>query len=101
MQKFSIRGNLPAKSTVHITASGKGGKRNQFSLITPNPILSMHKHVHSEATYLLRVYQFTTQQVGKGGKRIFILPIMSIHKTCSFKGKLPSEGVPVHNTASG
>ena len=27
----------------------------------------MHKHVHSEATYPLRVHQFTSQQVGKGG----------------------------------
>jgi len=28
----------------------------------------MHKHVHSKATYQLRVHQFTAQQVGKGGK---------------------------------
>jgi len=31
--------------------------------------MSMHKHVHWMATYSLRVYQFRTQQVGKGGKR--------------------------------
>ena len=31
-------------------------------------MLSMHKHVHSKATYILRVHQFTTQQVGKGDK---------------------------------
>ena len=30
--------------------------------------MSMHKQVHSEATYILRVNQFTTQQVGKGDK---------------------------------
>ena len=29
----------------------------------------MHKHVHSKTTYALRVHQFTTQKVGKGGKR--------------------------------
>ena len=45
----------------------------------------MHKHVHSMATYPLRVHQFTTQQVGKGGKgNKFSLitqnPIFSMHK---------------------
>ena len=31
--------------------------------------MNRHKHVHWMATYRLRVHQFTTQQVGKGGKR--------------------------------
>ena len=48
---------------------GKQGKRNKFELITQNPIKSMHKHVHSKATYPLSVHQFTTQQVGNAGKR--------------------------------
>jgi len=48
---------------------GKGGnRRNEFSLITQNPLMSMHKHVHSKATHLLREHQFTTQQMGKGDK---------------------------------
>ena len=73
---------------------GKGGKRNEFSLITQNPILSMHKHVHSKATYNLRVHQFTTQQVGKGGKRdefslITQNPIMSMHKHVRSKATYP------------
>jgi len=29
----------------------------------------MHKHVPSKTTHLLRVHQFTAQQVGKGSKR--------------------------------
>jgi len=29
----------------------------------------MHRHVHSNVTDLLRVHQFTAQQVGKWGKR--------------------------------
>jgi len=44
----------------------------------------MHKDVHSKVTYNLRVHQFTTQQVGKGGKRnklsLIKNPIMSMHK---------------------
>ena len=34
-----------------------------------NPIMSMHKHLHSKATYPLRVHQFTTQQGCEGGKK--------------------------------
>jgi len=80
----------------------KGGRKEQFSLITQNPILSM-QNVHLKATYQLRVHQFTAQQVGKGGKEgtIFSLitqnPILSMH-TCSFKGNLPAESAPVHST---
>jgi len=71
-----------------------------------NPILSMHKHVHSKETYIviLRVHQFTTQQVGK----MEIKEGMSFHstqneyaQTCSFKGNLRPRSAPVHNIASG
>ena len=60
----------------------KEGNRNEVSLINQNLIL---KYVHSKATYLLRVHQFT-QQVGEGCKRRnkFSLsiqnPILSMHK---------------------
>jgi len=48
-----------------------------FSLITQNPIMGMHKHVHLKATYRLRVDQFITQQVGKEVKgKKFIHPIL-------------------------
>ena len=70
------------------------------------PILSMHKHVHSKETYILRVHQFTTQQVGKEDKRRneFSLNTKSnleYAQTCSFKGNLRPGSAPVHNTASG
>ena len=80
---------------------------NEFSLITQNPILSMHQDVHSKATYPLRVHQFTTQQVSEGGKRRnnFSLITQKFNheyaQTHSFKGNLPANSVPVHNTASG
>jgi len=50
----------------------------------------MHKDVHSKATYPLRVHQFKTQQVGKGGKRNkFSLmaqnPIMSMRKHVHYR----------------
>jgi len=35
----------------------------------PRAGAGMQKHVHSKATYPLRVHQFTTQQVGKGSNR--------------------------------
>jgi len=41
-------------------------KKEQISLNTHNPILSMQT-CSSKATYCLRVHQFTAQQVGKGG----------------------------------
>ena len=45
----------------------------------------MHKHIHSVATYPLRVHQVTTQQVGKRGKRKEITlikqnPTLIMHK---------------------
>ena len=47
-------------------------------------MLSMHKRVHSKATHSLRVHQFTTQQVGKGGKRnefsLNTKSMLSMHK---------------------
>jgi len=46
---------------------GKGGKRYGFPLNTKSN-LEYAQIVHSNATYVLRVHQFTTQQVGKGGK---------------------------------
>ena len=63
--------------------------------------MSMHIHVHSKATYSLRVHQFTTQQVGKGGKRKEFHSTQNQYaQTCSFQGDLRAESVPVHNTAS-
>jgi len=54
------------------------------------------------------VYQFTTQQVGKGGNRRNEFSLITQNpmfheyaQTWSFKGNLPPESVPVHNTASG
>jgi len=80
--------NLPTNSApVHKAASGqRRERRNEFSLITQNPIMSMHKYVHWKATYPLSVHQFITQQVSKGGKRrngfslITQNPIMGMHK---------------------
>ena len=50
----------------------------------PGSVTGMHKHVHWKATYRLSVHQFTTQQVGKGGKRnefsLNIKSTMSMHK---------------------
>ena len=51
------------------------------------------------------VHQFTTQQVGKGGKKgmTFTQHTKSNEyaQTCSLIGSLPSESAPVHNIASG
>jgi len=53
-QTFIFKGNLPTKSTSVQNKVGKGGKRsNELPLITQNSIFSMHKHIHSKATYLL------------------------------------------------
>jgi len=52
-------------------------------------------------------YQFTVQQVGKGGKECHHPSYHSLHKiqsymqTCSFEGNLLPESAPVHSTASG
>jgi len=84
---------------------GKGGKEGT-NFHSSHKILSwVCKHVHSKATYHLRVHKFTAQQVGKGGKEgtnfplITQNPILSM-QTCSFKGNLPSESAQVHRTAS-
>ena len=67
----------------------------------------MDKHVISKATYLLKLYQPTTQEIGKGGKRrnefslIAQNSIFSMHKDVHSKGNLPPKNAPVHNTASG
>jgi len=65
--------------------------------------MSMQKHVHSKVTYGLRVYQFTTQQVGKRGKRRneFHSTKNEYAQTCSLSGNLRPGSAPVHNTASG
>jgi len=53
----------------------------------------MYKDVHSKATYKLRVHQFTTQQVDKGGKRnklsLIKNPIMSMRKDVHSKATYP------------
>ena len=70
----------------------------------------MHRHAHLEATYVLRVHQFVTQQAGKVEGTNFTQHKMrnEFHstqneyaQTCSFKGNLRAESAPVHNTASG
>jgi len=93
-QTSSLKGNLPPKYQFTTQQVGKGGIRNEFSLMTQNPIMSMHKDVHSKATYPLRVQQLTTHQVGKGGKwNKFSLitqnPIMSMHKRFHSKSTYP------------
>ena len=50
----------------------------------------MHKGVHSMVTYPLRVNQFTTQQVGKGGKgkELSLMaqnPTMNMHKHVHYR----------------
>jgi len=66
-QTCSLNGNLQTESgPVHNTVSGQ--RRNKLSLNTKS-MLSMHKDIHSKATYNLRAHQFPTQQVGKGDKR--------------------------------
>ena len=60
----------------------------------------MHKHIHSMATYPLKVHQLTTQQVGKRGKRRNEFS-PTYAQTCPFKGNLPAESAPVENRASG
>jgi len=84
-QTSSLKGNLPPKYQFTTQQVGKGGKRKEFSLMTQNPTMTMHKDVHSKATYPLRVQQLTTYQVGKGGKwnKISLMtqnPTMSMHK---------------------
>ena len=64
----------------------------------------MRKQVHSKVTYKLRVHQFTTQKVGKGGKRYEISlitqnPIMSMHKHVHYRElAINARG---HNIANG
>jgi len=38
-----------------------------------------YKHVHSNVTYLLRVYQFTVRQVGKGGENVIVINQVVTH----------------------
>ena len=50
----------------------------------------MYERVHSKDTYPLRLHQFTTQQVGKGGKRTNVLhstqnPVLSKHQNVHSK----------------
>jgi len=64
----------------------------------------MHKHVHSETTYPLRVYQFTSQQLVKEVKKEQFFT----HNSKSYleyanmfiQSNLPPESEPVHSTAS-
>jgi len=66
------------------------------------------KNVSME-TYLLRVQQFTVQQVGKGNNLIAIDQVITHHtkvntknvQTCPFNGNLQTESAPVHSTESG
>jgi len=70
----------------------------------------MYGHVHSKDTYILRVHQFTVQQMGKRGNNVIVLDqVITRHtklnpknvQTCPFKGNLLAESEPVHSTASG
>ena len=50
---MTFKGNLPPKYQFTTRQVDKGCKRKKFSLMTQNPTMSMHKHVHPKATYLL------------------------------------------------
>jgi len=55
-----IQSNLLPEYQFTPQKEGEGGKRNEYSLITQNPILSVHKHVYSKATYNLREHHLPT-----------------------------------------
>ena len=71
MPKFSLishtnQPSVPTKFTTQQVC--KVGKREGMTFTTQNPILSMHENVHLTTTYVLRVHQFTAQQIGKEWK---------------------------------
>jgi len=84
---------------------GKGGnRRNDLTHHTKSNL----ENVQSKATYPLRVHQFTTQQVGKTGKKKKKFHSSQKKSNLEYAQKcmviqkyLLPESTPDHNTASG